>query len=94
MQPIRNRVEESGLVQLELGSIDRVSCVEFEINHLLRGGLIVVEKNLELTLRRKIQRDLKAMVLPLSYVKTRLFLIVLDVDNGKIQQRRIYHYWK
>jgi hypothetical protein len=53
MQPIRNRVEESGLVQFELGSIDRVSCEEFEINHLLRDGLIVVEKEFRVKLKEE-----------------------------------------
>ena len=44
MEPIRNRVQESELIQFELNSIDRVKCEIFNLSTLLRDGIIVVEK--------------------------------------------------
>lgn len=41
---IRNRVDESGLIQLELSKLNTVECVELDFTGWLREGIIVVEK--------------------------------------------------
>ena len=41
---IRNRVEESGLIQLELSKLNSVECVELDFTCWLKQGLVVVEK--------------------------------------------------
>ena len=41
---IRNRVEESGLIQLELSKLSTVDCVELDFTSWLKHGLVVVEK--------------------------------------------------
>ena len=53
MEPIRNRVQESGLIQFELSSLSRVQCEIFEISTLLRDGIIVVEKEFRTKLDRE-----------------------------------------
>lgn len=53
MEPIRNRVQESGLIQFELSSIERVKCEEFDIRHLLKDGIIVVEKEFRVKLKEE-----------------------------------------
>jgi hypothetical protein len=50
MDEIRNRVEESGLIQLELSKLETVECIELDFTSWLRGGLIVVEKEFRLKL--------------------------------------------
>ena len=41
---IRNRVEESGLVQIDLDSLSSIKCVEFDFTDWLWEGVIVKEK--------------------------------------------------
>jgi hypothetical protein len=41
---IRNRVEESGLVQIDLGQLSSIKCVELDFTDWLWEGLIVKEK--------------------------------------------------
>lgn len=53
MEPIRNRVQESGLIQFELSSLSRVQCEIFEISTLLREGIIVIEKEFRTKLDRE-----------------------------------------
>lgn len=52
-EQIRNRVEESGLIQFSLDSIEKVRCDEFAISHLLRDGIIVVEKEFRAKLKEE-----------------------------------------
>ena len=44
--PIRNRVAESGLIQLELSEFISVDCVELDFTSWLHEGLVVIEKDL------------------------------------------------
>jgi hypothetical protein len=41
---IRNRVEESGLVQIDLGQLSEIKCVEIDFTDWLWKGMIVKEK--------------------------------------------------
>lgn len=41
---IRNRVEESGLVQIDLGQLSEIKCVEIDFTDWLWEGMIVKEK--------------------------------------------------
>ena len=41
---IRNRVEESGLVQIDLDSLSSIKCVEFDFTDWLWEGVVVKEK--------------------------------------------------
>jgi hypothetical protein len=41
---IRNRVEESGLVQIDLGQLSEIKCVELDFTDWLWQGMIVKEK--------------------------------------------------
>ena len=43
-EPIRNRVSESGLLQLELSSFIEIDCVEIDFTSMLVGGAVVVER--------------------------------------------------
>ena len=43
-EPIRNRVAESGLIQLELSSLIGTDCVEIDFTSMLVSGAVVVEK--------------------------------------------------
>lgn len=52
-EPIRNRVEESGLIQFDLSSIERVECLEFNVSPLLKGGMIVIEKEFRAKLKEE-----------------------------------------
>jgi len=42
--PIRNRVAESGLIQLELSELISIECVELDFSTWLHEGLVVIEK--------------------------------------------------
>ena len=42
---IRNRVAESGLIQLELSELITVDCVELDFTSLLQEGLVLIEKD-------------------------------------------------
>lgn len=42
--PIRNRVAESGLIQLELSELIAVECVELDFTSWLHEGMVVIEK--------------------------------------------------
>ena len=41
---IRNRVEESGLIQIDLGQLSEIKCVELDFTDWLWEGMIVKEK--------------------------------------------------
>ena len=41
---IRNRVEESGLIQIDLGQLSEIKCVELDFTDWLWNGMIVKEK--------------------------------------------------
>ena len=41
---IRNRVEESGLIQIDLGQLSEIKCVELDFTDWLWQGMIVKEK--------------------------------------------------
>ena len=43
--PIRNRVTESGLIQLELSELISIDCVELDFTSWLHEGLVVIEKD-------------------------------------------------
>jgi hypothetical protein len=43
--PIRNRVSESGLIQLELSELITVNCVELDFTDWLHEGLVLIEKD-------------------------------------------------
>ena len=42
-EPIRNRVAESGLIQLELSELIKIECVELDFTNMLKEGLVVIE---------------------------------------------------
>lgn len=44
-EPIRNRVAESGLIQLELSELISIDCVEIDFTSWLHEGLVVIEKD-------------------------------------------------
>lgn len=41
---IRNRVDESGLVQIDLGQLSEIKCVELDFTDWLWQGMVVKEK--------------------------------------------------
>ena len=43
-EPIRNRVAESGLIQLELSELIEIECVELDFTSMLYEGQVVIEK--------------------------------------------------
>ena len=43
-EPIRNRVAESGLIQLELSELISIDCVELDFTNWLHEGQVVIEK--------------------------------------------------
>ena len=43
-QPIRNRVAESGLIQLELSELIKLDCVELDFTNMLKESVVVIEK--------------------------------------------------
>ena len=43
-EPIRNRVAESGLIQLELSELIKIVCVELDFTNMLKDGMVVIEK--------------------------------------------------
>ena len=44
-EPIRNRVAESGLIQLQLSELIEIDCVELDFTSMLHEGQVVIEKN-------------------------------------------------
>ena len=44
-KPIRNRVAESGLIQLQLSELIEIDCVELDFTSMLHEGQVVIEKN-------------------------------------------------
>ena len=42
-EPIRNRVAESGLIQLELSELIKIDCVELDFTNMLKEGMVVIE---------------------------------------------------
>lgn len=43
-EPIRNRVAESGLIQLQLSELIEIDCVELDFTSMLHEGQVVIEK--------------------------------------------------
>ena len=43
-KPIRNRVAESGLIQLQLSELIEIDCVELDFTSMLHEGQVVIEK--------------------------------------------------
>ena len=46
-EPIRNRVAESSLIQLELSELIKIDCVELDFTNMLKEGMIVIEKEFQ-----------------------------------------------
>lgn len=44
-KPIRNRVAESELIQLQLSELIEIDCVELDFTSMLHEGQVVIEKN-------------------------------------------------
>ena len=44
-EPIRNRVAESGLIQLELSELISIDCMEIDFTSWLQEGLVLIEKD-------------------------------------------------
>ena len=48
-EPIRNRVAESGLIQLELSELISIDCVELDYTNWLHEGQVLIEKQFRLS---------------------------------------------
>ncbi len=57
--PIRNRVAESGLIQLELSELISIECVELDFTSWLHEGFVVIEKDFRSKANELNQNDFK-----------------------------------
>ena len=57
--PIRNRVAESGLIQLELSELISIECIELDFTSWLHEGLVVIEKDFRSKANELNQNDFK-----------------------------------
>ena len=57
-EPIRNRVAESGLIQLELSELISIDCVELDYTNWLHEGQVLIEKQFRLSVAELDNSDL------------------------------------
>ena len=50
-EPIRNRVAESGLIQLQLSELIEIDCVELDFTSMLHEGQVVIEKEFRTSIK-------------------------------------------